>query len=239
MSSNPREILGIARRAYQDKDYPTALENYQWFYNNALYINQSFYGVRLSYCLDEWAELGKVFPDAAEALLRLKENALLEFSNTKSRIAFHEYSCICDYLECKEEVFQQFLAIQESDQDLAEKLFTVVYEYCASQEMWETCRKYLGNGCKQYEQSLQTFDHMVEFSEAKSGEIGESIYRDAVKAIKREALWILNMLHFVNAQDEYESTISKIESDLKERGRENLYKEICEGTPNNQRQSTK
>jgi len=238
VNSDPSEVLSKARKAYQDKDYPVALENYQWFYHNALDIDQSYYGVRLSYCLGEWADLGKEFPEATDALVQLKEKALAEFSSTKSRTAFHEYSSICEYLECKEEVYVLFLTVHNSDNTLAEKLFTFVYEYCASNEMWDLCREYLGNGYNKYKQSLETFDHMMEFAEEKPGELGESIYRDAVIAIKRETLWILNMFNFINAPGEYESAISKIESDLKERGHESIYEEILAIAPNNQRQPT-
>lgn len=229
MSSDPSEVLAAARKAYKDKDFPAALENYQWFYNNALDIDQSYYGVRLSYCLGEWANLGKVYPRAADALQRLKEEALLEFLDTKSRKVFHEYSGICECLGCNEEVFKQFIAIHDSDKDLAEKLFTFVYEYCASNEMWDLCREYLGNGYDQYKKSLEMFDHMMKVAERKSGKIGESIYADAILAIKREILWILNML---NSPEEYDSAISKIKSDLRERGHENIYEEICESAPN-------
>ncbi|MCG8670506.1 MAG: hypothetical protein MI867_13900 [Pseudomonadales bacterium] len=234
MNSDPGEVLNKARKAYQDRDYPAALENYQWFYHNSLDIDQSYYGVRLSYCLDEWAALGKEFPRAANALTRLKEDTLSHFSNTKSRKAFHEYSSICEYLECEDEVFEQFLTVRSSDKDLAEKLFTFVYEYCASKEMWDLCREYIGNGYDQYKKSLETFDHMIEFAEKKTGELGDSIYRDAVMAIKRETLWILNMLNCINAPGEYQSAISKIESDLRVRGRESIFKEICERAPNKQ-----
>ncbi|WP_413662474.1 hypothetical protein ACG1BZ_14750 [Microbulbifer sp. CNSA002] len=238
MNRDPGEVLSKARKAYQDEDYPAALENYQWFYHNALDVDEAYYGVRLSYCLGEWADLGREFPEAADALLQLKKVTLSDFSSTKSREAFHEYSRICEYLECKEEVYDQFLAVYGSDRELAEKLFPYVYEYCASNEKWDICREYLGTGNSQYKQSLEMFDQMMEFVEENSGEVGESLYRDAAAIIKQEALWILNMLNHINAPGEYESAISKMESDFKKRGRGSIYEQICEVAPHNQRQST-
>ena len=94
----------------------------------------------------------------------------------------------------------------------------------------------LHNGLKQYKRSLETFDHMMEFAAEKEGDLSESIYKDGIAAFKREVLWILDMLAYIDEPDEYNSAISKIETDLKERGHGQLYSEICETSPNKQRQ---
>lgn len=231
MGSDPGEVLSEARTAFKNNDYPTALEKYQWFYDNALDIDRSYYGVRLSYCLGEWAELGKEFPEAMESLINLKESTLLEFSISNSRQAFHEFASICKYLDCQKEVFEQFQKVHNTDKDLSEKIFRFIYEYCASNEMWEICREYIGNGYEQYKKAIEKFDHIRKFAEEKTADVGDSIFKHEVESLKREILWILDMLHFINSPGEYESAMSKIESDLKERGREDIYREICESAP--------
>ena len=228
MEIDPRVILNEARNAYKDKNYSIALSKYQWFYDNSIEINKSFYGVRLSYCLNEWADLGKIYKPANEALIELKETTLSSFKEKLSQEAFHEYSCICGYLECSNEAYEEFLPLHKSNNNLAAKLFTYVYEYCASNKQWELCKKYLGNGHKQYKNTLETFDHMIEFSKKGTSEQKESIYIEALETIKRELLWLLNMLFYTKSLGEFESFINMLESDLKERGFEEAYNEIYE-----------
>jgi hypothetical protein len=238
MELDPGEVLNEARAVFRDGDYEKSLEKYQWFFDNSIKIKRSYYGVRLSYCLAEWAKLGKSYLPATEALIKEKQKALTNFQNTLSFQDFHDYSSVSRCLSQDEEVLQKFLLLHESNKDLAKRLFTFVYEYCASLQMWDICREYLGNGYKQYEYSLETFDYLMEFAEKKKGDGGESIYQDAVETMKRESLWLLNMLHSINAPEEYNSVMSRLESDLKARGFEQIFEQILEKAPNKALQRT-
>ena len=228
MEIDPRVVLNEARNAYKEENYSIALSKYQWFYKNSIEINKSFYGVRLSYCLNEWAELGEKYQPAKEALVKLKETTLSSFNETLSQEAFHEYSCICEYLGCSNESYEEFIPVHKENKNLATKLFTYVYEYCASNNQWELCKKYLGNGHNQYKNTLEIFDHMIEFSKKRTSKQRESMSSEAVETIKRESVWLLNMLSHTNSLKEYDSFISRLEIDLKERDFENVYKEIYE-----------
>jgi len=228
MDQNPSDVLTEARKAFEDKAYAIALEKYQWFFENAIKIRPSLYGVRLSYCLIEWAELSKEHPPAKDALIQLKEKSLKLFHGNLSREHFHEYSSIAEYLGDSKEVFREFLRIHESDTKLAATLFPYVYEYCAEHAMWEICKKYWGDGKKQYESALHIFDHVVEFSKQRTNEISET----AFDSFKKETIWILTALKNANATNEYMDLLSTLESNLKERNMENLYLNIKNEAPN-------
>ena len=119
MEIDPGDILQEAREASANKHYSLSLEKYRWFFENALKIKKSYYGVRLSYCLSEWAGLGKVYPPAFKELTQLKESTLTAFKNTKSHCQFHEYESICDALGCPEEPVEVFENIALKDKALA------------------------------------------------------------------------------------------------------------------------
>jgi len=231
MVSDPGVVLEEARSAYKEKDYASSLEKYQWFFDNSIKIKRSYYGVRLSYCLDEWAELGKEYPPAKAALVSLKNNTLTIFKQTKSREAFHEYSSICRSLGNKEEVFNNFLPLHKEKSEIAKELFRFVYEYCAENEKWNICREYLGNGIKKYEESFEIFDHMIKHSKEGEDEIGESMAQEAQDYLQRDIRWILTMLQSSKAEKEYESIVSRIETDLTKIGFHYLVSEIFESTP--------
>ena len=228
MNIDPGDVLKEARDAYSEKSYSLALEKYQWFFDNAIEIQESYYGVRLSYCLDEWARLGDEYPEAKDALVKLKFATLSEFKKFNSHRSFHEYSNIASYLKCKGEVFDEFMSIHNEDKEQASKLFSFVYDYCAENEMWDLCAQYLGNGYKQYQRTLELFDHVIEHSKKASSKQGEAIYLDGVSSTKREFLWLLNMLHHIKADEALKSALNKMEFDLKERGFSELAKEISD-----------
>lgn len=223
---NPGDVLQEARQAVTDNEFATALDKYQWFYYNSIKIERSYYGVRLSYCLFEWARLGQSYPAAMQALNSLKNNTLDNFRESSSRESFHEFSAIVRALETPEEAFDVFIQVHETNKELAVKLFTFVYEYCAAKKYWGLCREYIGNGYKQYKEAIESFDHLMEFAHSREEEHGELMRSQAITAIKNDVLWILNMLIHVNEKEEYESALSRIEADLKSRDANDIYNDI-------------
>lgn len=231
MDINPRDVINEARQAVTDKDYVVALEKYKWFFDNSIKINSSFRGVRLSYCLHEWAELGNEFPVAKQALIKQKEIALKNFLDTFSYHDFHEYSSIAGYLKNSDEVFQEFLKIRESNPLLAEDIFTDVYEYCAINNIWDLCKQYLVDGQSQYDRSLELFDHMINFSKETDADASESLLNSACENLEKEMLWILTMLSHTNSPFECSAIQSKLESDLSTRGFIDFYLKILASSP--------
>lgn len=224
MRNDPSTVLSNARENFRAQDYESALENYRWFYENSLSVDKSYYGVRLSFCLGEWADLGQAYPPAKIALNSLKETVLSEFKTSRSMEAFHEFASICDALLCPIETYQEFILIQ--DKEISAQLFKFIHEYCASNGMWDICREYIGDGLQQYQQNLEIFDHMHSFANQKTGDSRESLIKGAKEMFRREVSWRLAMLLHVNAHAEYEIAITKLETDLKIRGCDEVFHEI-------------
>jgi hypothetical protein len=84
------DALDEARTACHSGDFARALDRYVWFFDNCLANDPAYYGVRLSYVLDEWTDLGKKYPPAAERFnpssgshwRRWKKRHLLDCSTT-------------------------------------------------------------------------------------------------------------------------------------------------------------
>jgi hypothetical protein len=65
---NASEHINAARLATTEGDFQAALDHYVWFHEHALEEDLAFIGVRLSFALVEWIELGRKFLPAADAL---------------------------------------------------------------------------------------------------------------------------------------------------------------------------
>ncbi|MCG7983335.1 MAG: hypothetical protein JAY90_11380 [Candidatus Thiodiazotropha lotti] len=238
MEIDPGDILKEAREAFADKKYSLSLEKYKWFFENALKIKRSYYGVRLSYCLCEWADLGGVYPQALDELRILKESKLRVFKKTNSHCVFHEYESICGALGCPDEPVEIFQEIAPEDKALAERIFTYVYAEFARQSKWEICREYIGNGYNQYKEILELFDACIKGARRKGDEQGEGILKTSVNKTIEELLWILEMQAHVNAIDEVDSTIERIKHDFAKRGYTEVYEQVLRRAPNKTLQRT-
>lgn len=67
-SADVDQALNDARRFAREGKHEQALERHVWYHKNALKYAPAHYGVRLSFALGDWSQLGKVYPKALDAL---------------------------------------------------------------------------------------------------------------------------------------------------------------------------
>lgn len=68
---DPGDVLDEARSLRGLGQHEAALEKYIWFFENSVQIERSYFGVKHSYCLEEWWDLGREFGKAKEAYLEM------------------------------------------------------------------------------------------------------------------------------------------------------------------------
>ena len=158
MDTSPRQTLRNARAAVNAGDYPAALALYEHFFDHALEADEGFYGVRLSYCLDEWAELGKTYPQALENLKARATEAIAGFETTRNPELFHDYQSILHYLNHDDAVFAQFIGYHETSSDLAKLAADLMWDSLVESERWDLCAAYLGDAKERYETAVHHFD---------------------------------------------------------------------------------
>ena len=155
---DPAETIERARTAANDGDYAEALSQYDYFYDNALKEDRSYYGVRHSYCLEEWAELAEKYPPAKARLEEKMATALRLLDETRDPEHFHDYRSICHFLKCTDKAVSKFLTVHGSDPELAQKTFRFIRDDLVAAEKWDICGAYLLHPDKQYIQFLNAFD---------------------------------------------------------------------------------
>src|SRR5258708_507286 len=75
-SVDVQRALEDAERFQREGKYAQSLERHIWYHQNALKYAPAQSGVRLSFALSDWAELGKVYPKALAALRSTRDEAL-------------------------------------------------------------------------------------------------------------------------------------------------------------------
>jgi len=70
---SPDDRLRAACLATKAGRYEEALREFVWFHEHVLEEDRGYYGVRLSFALMYWMELGKVYPEAAREMERIRD----------------------------------------------------------------------------------------------------------------------------------------------------------------------
>ncbi|MGC2211553.1 MAG: hypothetical protein WA532_15710 [Candidatus Korobacteraceae bacterium] len=121
---DPSQVLRDARNLVECGQYDEALREYRWFHENAVALNPALCGVRLSFALSYWVQLGDVYPPARaelESIRDAKATSLREGS--KDRDLFIDVSAMNEALEQVERTSSLFAEIAKGDREFARKCF--------------------------------------------------------------------------------------------------------------------
>jgi len=155
----PKDALDAARAAFRAQQYPEALASYAWFFDHALDDDPAaFYGVRLSYCLSEWARLGAKYPPALERLEERRDLALEAFGATRDPERFHDFKAICEALEEDSRVpIATFADLHDRDRTLAVLAVRFIWHEIVDAKMWDVAAAYVTDPQVDYESAVERF----------------------------------------------------------------------------------
>lgn len=116
----PRDKLEEAARAAREGRYADALAAHVWFHEHALEHQSSLAGVRLSFALGDWVELGRAYPEALRRLEAIRDaNAAALLAGPRRRRQFHDVRSIDRALGATGRTYTLFCQLVELDPDFA------------------------------------------------------------------------------------------------------------------------
>lgn len=133
--------------------YEEALQKHLWFHEESK-TSRGMGGVRLSFALSQWAELGKKYPPALAALKAMRdqhEKQLL--AGTAGFPEFHECSAINRTLEEDEKTYVLFTQLHAKQPEIARSCFDVSLDLIVRHGNYELAGAYLGNPMRRYDQA--------------------------------------------------------------------------------------
>ncbi|MGC3991225.1 MAG: hypothetical protein QM796_16410 [Chthoniobacteraceae bacterium] len=141
---NAKERLQAAHRAAMEGRHEEALTEYIWFHHHALQEDTAYYGVRLSFALGYWIELGESYPPALEALCEIRDkNLRLLESGHHRREIFHDFAVINDRLREREKTARLFQLLESQDLAFATKCAPLAMEALVEVGDFHRAAKYL------------------------------------------------------------------------------------------------
>ena len=150
--TDPIKALRDARQLVKSEQYAAALEKYMWFHDHALDFDRALAGVRLSYAILEWVDLGEVYPPAREALERVRDaktESLMQ--GTYDVRLFHDVASINRAFRQLERTRDLFKTIADADRGVAEKCFRIALESLVDTKEFTLARSFIPDPQKQIE----------------------------------------------------------------------------------------
>jgi hypothetical protein len=154
----PKTVLQEARLQAAQARYDAALERYVWFYRHALEYNEGLAGVRLSFVLGEWVELGQKYPPARDALLSVRDEATTAFENGKASFKlFMDVAAINRYLQDDARTVELFKLLRQRDPELAGQCYPLAERALVDSGEYAICISYLGDLGQRLEAIRQSY----------------------------------------------------------------------------------
>src|SRR5258706_3854594 len=143
---NP-ETKAILREAAEDATagrYSDALDKQLWIHNESLKHSQGFYGVRLSFALSQWVQLGDRYPPALDALRRTRDVAAARVRTDRVVFEpFHDASAINSLLGEDERTAELFVWLDANRPEVATSTYSIAHPALLSTRNYGLYGKYI------------------------------------------------------------------------------------------------
>jgi hypothetical protein len=141
---DPQAILHETHGDRHAGRYETALAKHIWFHRHALTYNPGFAGVRLSFALAYWRELGKAYPPALAKLKEMRDEAANDVIHGRNPVdSFHDVAAIDRHLGAMDETAELFLHIEGLNPAIADLIYRLAEPALITQRRFDVCGKYL------------------------------------------------------------------------------------------------
>ena len=146
---------------HQEK-YQEALDRLVWFHDHALEHDPAMYGVRLSFALGYWKQLGDVYPPALEALKKTRDDKTALLENQKgNRKLFHDVMALNRTLGEDGRTVDLFRKLDQEQIDLAAQCWEIAKEAIIKAKAYDLARKYISNPVREFGKVKAKYDQFT------------------------------------------------------------------------------
>ena len=141
---DPEKVLARGRKYARQGKYEKALQDYIWFHENAVKYKPSLYGVRLSFALLDWIELGRKYPKAHNTLIDIRNHkANLILNKQGSRELFHDVQSINKYLKENQKTVDLYKKMIDCDFNLAKQCYVLAKDDLITLGEFKICNRFM------------------------------------------------------------------------------------------------
>lgn len=160
-----QETVQIAKEG----KYEEALERHVWFHNNALAHQPSMTGVRLSFALMYWVELGRKYPPALEKLKEIRNQKEKTLADGEGSFElFHDVSGINKALKEDERTIDLFKKVESTNPEQIDRLWIVAKDLAFAQKEYDLINRHIKDVEQEYRNAYS--DYLRDYSMFKNDE---------------------------------------------------------------------
>lgn len=167
-----QKILQEADGLMNQSRYEESLQRRIWYYNHALETTDSWqHAERTSSSFIGWAQLGRRYPKAKQALLEIRDHDTQKISNGEGYFdLFQELSSINNQLQDDAATCGLFKSIAKSDPQFAGQAFIIAESILVRSGEYKTCRKFIGDPQASFQSICEPFQSQMQ-REAETAEM--------------------------------------------------------------------
>ncbi len=190
-----------------------ALEKFLWFHRHANEYDPGLSAVRLSFALGYWHDLASHYPQALEAMIRVRDETESEFRKEMSDFdLFHDLTALNERLDQDERTAQLFRDVAAKDPKAAAKLYHVAASHLVAAGDFRSCNPFL-KPKRDWAFAAQCYWMSREFDASRPQDVPRTARLLFVhKVAMLAALLVLNDRH-AEAREVYERSIVVIDDD--------------------------
>ena len=159
---DPQQILHDAQDDFKGQRYDDALEKHIWFHDHALEYSPSMYGVRLSFALSYWKQLGDVYPPALQTMIKIRDNkADLLAQGKGNRNLFHDVMALNRTLGSDSLTVALFRSLDHEHQELAGQSWSIAKNAIIEAKAYDLVRKYMDSLEDEFGDVKEVYDRNV------------------------------------------------------------------------------
>ena len=172
--------------------YKEALKRHIWFHNHALEHEPSMYGVRLSFALSYWKQLGEVYTPALTALKKIRDDktALLEKGKGDFDL-FMDVSALNETLGEESKTVDLFKILDRKNNNLAKKCWEGAKRDIIKNKAYKLAGKYIKDFTEEFNKIKNLYKRKKEMSKARK--MSEIFTRANTNSFVKEVLGIMEV----------------------------------------------
>jgi len=205
-----QKYLSDTQKLVGEKKYEEALERYIWFHDHALeYEPAGMYGVRLSFALMYWKNLGDVYPPALAAMKKTRDEKTDRLIKKKGNSSlFHDVASLNNTLKDDAKTVDLFRKLDKEQSDLAKKCWDMAKDAIINAKAYDLARKYIGNPVREFTKVKAMYDHNTTlYDDPKIGDDRFKAYNE--NNLVEESLKLIEVALAINDREAAEEIQTK------------------------------
>ena len=192
----PSKILEEARNLMNQGRYEESLQHHLWYFNHATEYDSGQSAVRLSFALSDWAELGRRYPRAKQAIVEIRDRDTQKLLDGEGDFSlFQDVQNLNRELQNDDATYTLFKTIEQRDPALARQCYFAMQSMLAKKGEYQTDYKIAKLELQSAESLLEQVKEQFHVGHATSLDVEKAkITRDIAAAeVRRDDLEIARL----------------------------------------------